>query len=151
MLLARQWLHSHAEAEEAVQDALLKVWKARGAGEEPEIVPLLFTAVKTSAIDRARSRSRREKRERKAGELLYEEREPMFEDRLEQEERRQAVEAAMNRLPEEQREVLVMKLWSDMTFDSIGRALGISPNTAASRYRYALDSLRGILAPLKNA
>ena len=39
------------------------------------------------------------------------------------------------------------KLWEDLTFAAIADALGISPNTAASRYRYALDKLRVRLRP----
>jgi len=38
--------------------------------------------------------------------------------------------------------VLVMKIWDELTFAEIGQALGISPNTAASRYRYALAALK---------
>ena len=49
---------------------------------------------------------------------------------------------AVGRLPNEQREVLVMKIWNDLTFAEIASALGISQNTAASRYRYALAALK---------
>jgi RNA polymerase sigma-70 factor (ECF subfamily) len=45
-------------------------------------------------------------------------------------------------LPEEQRAVLHLKVWEDQTFAQIGANLRISPNTAASRYRYALQKLR---------
>jgi len=45
-------------------------------------------------------------------------------------------------LPHDQREVLVMKIWNELTFGEIGAALGISQNTAASRYRYALAALK---------
>jgi len=50
--------------------------------------------------------------------------------------------AAIDRLPDEQREVLVMKIWNELTFAEIASALGISQNTAASRYRYALAALK---------
>jgi len=55
---------------------------------------------------------------------------------------------ALAELPEEQRVVVHLKLWSEMTFDQIADALDISPNTAASRYRYGLDKLRDRLRPL---
>ena len=55
---------------------------------------------------------------------------------------------ALARLPVLQREVLVLKIWQELTFDQIGAALGIPPNTAASRYRYALIALRKQLEPL---
>ena len=35
-----------------------------------------------------------------------------------------------------------MKIWNELTFAEIGQALGISQNTAASRYRYALAALK---------
>jgi RNA polymerase sigma-70 factor (ECF subfamily) len=46
------------------------------------------------------------------------------------------------RLPAEQREVIVLKIWHAYTFEEIGELLKISPNTAAGRYRYGLDKLR---------
>lgn len=55
---------------------------------------------------------------------------------------------ALAELPEEQRAVVHLKLWERMTFEAIADALGISPNTAASRYRYGLDKLRERLRPL---
>ena len=45
-------------------------------------------------------------------------------------------------LPEEQREVVVLKIWHEHTFEEIGELIGISPNTAAGRYRYAMGKLR---------
>ena len=55
---------------------------------------------------------------------------------------------ALGELPEEQRAVVHLKLWEGLTFEAIGEALGISFNTAASRYRYGLDKLRERLRPL---
>ena len=61
---------------------------------------------------------------------------------------RDEVSLALGELPEDQRAVVHLKLWSELTFDAIAAALGISPNTAASRYRYGLDKLRERLRPL---
>ena len=58
-----------------------------------------------------------------------------------------ALAAALDRLPHDQREVLVMKIWNELTFAEIASALGISQNTAASRYRYALAALKKIFQP----
>jgi len=55
-----------------------------------------------------------------------------------------AARDALGQLPPEQTEVVALKVWGEMTFAQIGAALDISPNTAASRYRYALEKLRGI-------
>jgi RNA polymerase sigma-70 factor (ECF subfamily) len=61
---------------------------------------------------------------------------------------REELAIALGELPEEQRAVVHLKLWGEMTFEEIAAALDIPPNTAASRYRYALDKLRGRLRPL---
>ena len=61
---------------------------------------------------------------------------------------REELAIALGELPEEQRAVVHLKLWGEMTFEEIAAALDIPPNTAASRYRYALDKLRRRLRPL---
>jgi RNA polymerase sigma-70 factor (ECF subfamily) len=53
--------------------------------------------------------------------------------------------AALAALPPEQREIVVMKIDAGLTFAQIAQVQGISPNTAASRYRYALEKLRKLL------
>ncbi|MDB6134433.1 MAG: sigW 4 [Verrucomicrobiales bacterium] len=50
-------------------------------------------------------------------------------------------------LPEEQRAVVHLKLWEDLTFARIAEVLGIPANTAASRYRYAMQKMRQALKP----
>jgi RNA polymerase sigma-70 factor (ECF subfamily) len=55
------------------------------------------------------------------------------------------LERGLAALPSEQREVLSLKIDGELTFAEIGEVLGTSPKTAASRYRYALEKLRGFL------
>ena len=61
---------------------------------------------------------------------------------------RETLAQALGELPADQRAVLHLKLWEGLTFEQIAEALGLSPNTAASRYRYGLDKLRDRLRPL---
>jgi RNA polymerase sigma-70 factor (ECF subfamily) len=61
---------------------------------------------------------------------------------------RDELSSALGELPAEQRAVIHLKLWGGLTFEEIAAALDIPPNTAASRYRYGLDKLRGQLRPL---
>ena len=61
---------------------------------------------------------------------------------------RQELSTALGELPAEQRAVVHLKLWEGLTFEEIARVLDLPPNTAASRYRYGLDKLRGRLRPL---
>ncbi len=48
-------------------------------------------------------------------------------------------------LPEEQREVLIMRHWGDMSFKEISEKTGVSINTALGRMRYALNNLRKMM------
>jgi RNA polymerase sigma-70 factor (ECF subfamily) len=61
---------------------------------------------------------------------------------------RDELAGALAELPSEQRAVVHLKLWEELTFEEIAGVLDISPNTAASRYRYGLDKLRDRLRPL---
>lgn len=57
----------------------------------------------------------------------------------------EVMEAALSRLPVQQREVVVLRVWHTMSFVEIGEVLEISKDTAASRWRYGIEKLRGIL------
>jgi RNA polymerase sigma-70 factor (ECF subfamily) len=48
-------------------------------------------------------------------------------------------------LPEDQKEVLVMRMYQDMSFKEISELTGVSINTALGRMRYALMNLRKII------
>jgi RNA polymerase sigma-70 factor, ECF subfamily len=52
---------------------------------------------------------------------------------------------ALARLPEKQRLVIVLKTAAGKTFQEIAEVLGISENTAASRYRYGVEKLRQLM------
>ena len=58
---------------------------------------------------------------------------------------------ALSDLPDDQREVLVLHVWGELTFSDIGDLLGVSTSTAASRYRYALAKLRGSMLAKENS
>jgi len=57
----------------------------------------------------------------------------------------QQLSDAMAHLPYDQREAIMLHFQAGMTFKTIAKSLGISANTAKSRYRYGLDKLRLIL------
>jgi len=62
-------------------------------------------------------------------------------DELEREETHRAIWSALRTLPTEQAEVVVLKIWEEMTFAEIAQLLATSPNTVASRYQYAMTKL----------
>ena len=59
----------------------------------------------------------------------------------------EALSKALNLQPEEQRIVLVLKVISGLSFKQISSVAGIKVNTAASRYRYAIQKLQSALGP----
>ena len=146
LLLARQIVPLRADAEDVVQEAFVRFWTNRGRADDP--VGYLFACVRSAALDWRRSGRRRERREEASARPVAAVAgdEPLFVAAAERAERRAAIEAAVATLPENQREVLVMKVWAKLTFPQIGRALDIPADTAASRYRYALAKLREQLA-----
>ena len=68
-------------------------------------------------------------------------------DELEQEETYRKVWSAIRGLPTNQAEVVVLKIWEELTFAEIAEVQDVSPDTAASRYRYAMKRLSRSLAP----
>jgi len=139
VLFARQFVGSRADAEDIVQEAFVRFWRSRERVGDP--AAFVFACVRRCALDWQRSRQRLTQREERAARP---EAEPLF-AAAEDNERRAAIEIALRELPAEQSEVLVMKVWGELTFAQIAAALETSPNTAASRYRYALAKLREAL------
>jgi RNA polymerase sigma factor (sigma-70 family) len=141
LLFARQWVQSAADAEDIVQEAFVKFWRRN---HNIHNRALLYSAVRSIALDFVRRDIRRARRETTA----FAEAEPNIEPKFELEDDTQsALAAAVDSLPPDQREVLVLKIWNDLTFSDIAGTLGISQNTAASRYRYALSNLKKSLQP----
>ncbi len=55
------------------------------------------------------------------------------------------VARALSTLPDDQREIVILKIYQDFTFREISGICGLSINTAASRYRYGIAKLREFL------
>jgi RNA polymerase sigma-70 factor (ECF subfamily) len=65
-----------------------------------------------------------------------------FEKTVDETPTERAAMQCLAQLPVEQREIIVLKIWHDCTFEEIGGLLEISPNTAAGRYRYGLQKIK---------
>jgi len=150
LLFARQQTRCHEDAEDILQDALVKlVEKIRHdefVGGTEAWQPYLYTTIRRLAIDLGRRDDRRKRREDVVGketdEAAHEAFDPWFESESSDDETRTQLEAKLKELPEKFSEVIVMKIWGERTFAEIGEILGISQNTAASRYRYGLEALK---------
>ena len=137
---AGQFGFSFASAEDIVHDAFLRVFGKNGEPEHPNPRALLFQTVRWTALDRLKKNRRRLKREKAASTDLFVDTASL--EGMDGREFAAVVSRLFRRLSSEQREVLVLHLWGDMSFREIGEQLGISPNTASSRYRYGLEKIR---------
>ena len=149
LLFARQQARNPADAEDIVQEAFVRIWRLYG--HTGEVAPsLVYKTIRRIAIDFARKDIRRTGREEKADtfDKLENGTSHWFEYNLEREERNKALEEAIKQLSPKHQEVLILKTWGEMTFDSIGTTLGIPLHTAASRYRHALNNLKHTLSKL---
>lgn len=141
LLFARRWTNCRADAEDIVQEAFVRFWRRQRSSENRA---LLYAIVRSIALDHLRSDQRRTRREATAALDGAEHFEPNF---TAADEGQQLLAAAVERLPDEQREVVTLKIWNELTFAEIAGILEISQNTAASRYRYALGALKKTLQP----
>ncbi len=126
---------SHAEAEDVAQETFLALWQQPG---EPEnATHYCVRSFRNRALNYRRGLWRRLTRELES--------QRWFERTPDESAAERAAMRCLADLPVPQREVIVLKLWHDYTFEEIGELLDVSPNTAAGRYRYGLEKLRACL------
>jgi RNA polymerase sigma-70 factor (ECF subfamily) len=137
-LYARQQTRMDQDAEDVLQDALVESWRREGAVPPDALV---FATIRRRAIDLARSNESRGEREVVAGKPEVE----WFVPDVEERETQRLLEDAVKSLQPAYREVVTLKVWGGLTFQDIADVTGVPLNTAASRYRYALEDLRANL------
>jgi len=126
-----------AAAEDVVHEVFLRLLSAEI--RTPDVpVAYVYRAVRNAALNARRSGQRNVQLD--ANNSVFERRDGNREAAL-------ALQHALAELPEEQREVVVMRVWSGMTLEEVAAATAAPLNTVASRYRYALEKLRERLRP----
>ena len=125
-------LGSTADAEDALQETFCKLIAGRMAGAN-NLKAYLYTVARREAYQILRSRKRVSLHDDgglpEAGAVSAEIAGVDW-------------QALLRDLPVEQREVVAMKVYEEMTFEEIASLTGVSVNTAASRYRYGIARLR---------
>ena len=135
-------LRSREDAEDAVQDLFAALIRSRKRllGVD-DLEAYLFVSLRRAVARRLMRRDRQPKA-RDPSDLEASSRGTPMAQSGEDHER---LDWALGRLPAAQREVVALKLEGGLTFAQIGQVIGASLNTAASRYRYALERLRALL------
>ena len=149
LLFARGWSKSRQDAEDLVQDAIVRMWKHQEQhGGVPPDLPLVFSTIRFCGLNHYRSETRRRKREESVV-YLNDFQDVWLDPALEEDEEAVIMRNSVQNLSDKLRDVVIMKFWGGLTFLQISKTLAISPNTAASRYRYALEQLGHELRRLK--
>jgi RNA polymerase sigma-70 factor (ECF subfamily) len=127
------------DAEDVVQDVFLAVVRSRERlGDVRDLTAYLFAALHRAAGRCALRRVRALQLSPAAADEAIAPVEKLASDnpqwyRLQQ---------ALRSLPDEQREVITLKIDGELTFAQIAQVVGVSVSTAASRYHYALKKLK---------
>ena len=144
--LQRQ-LRDNAVADELFQDVWQRVIAAR-SGWKPDagFATWLYTIAHHRLGDHWRSLKHRPSAPADADERMARVADPDTPERVLSEfERRRQLQLALDDLPEEQREVLLLRLEQELTLEEIGDITGVGRETVKSRLRYAMDKLRSRL------
>ena len=134
---------SEADAKDLLQDFFIKLAAISLPAQLDNERAYLLRIAHRMAIDWLRRHASREKAESAHPQAVFASQADPDADRF-----ARRVEFALHELPPDQRSIAEMKLWHGLTFDQIAEAQRIPINTAASRYRYAIEKLRCLLQPL---
>jgi len=122
-----------ARAQDAVHQIFLKMLEGGNLRQIEDAKAYLFASVRNAVLNDARLQQRN---------VALDEESAWFDPPHRDYTAELNLRRALGALPEDQRQVVVLHLWGELTFMQIAEVLEISLNTAASRYRYALTKLR---------
>lgn len=127
---------NEADAEDLIQDVLVRMIRER---REPEHArAYVMRCMRNRLIDLHRSRAGRQRTTDGVAFLDTDS------DDLLERERVERIRAALSSLSDEQREVIVLKTYCEMTLGEIAEILDQPPGTTASHYRRGIERLRDI-------
>ena len=126
-----------SRAQDAVHQVFLKLIETNSLNNALDPKAYLFASVRNALLNDQKSRQRHVPID--ADQHWFE---PPDRDHAAEQNLRRALQS----LPDDQRQVVVLHIWGELTFSQVAEVLGISANTAASRYRYALARLRDAMS-----
>jgi RNA polymerase sigma-70 factor (ECF subfamily) len=141
-------LCSEQKAEDVMQNVFVKIAEKRDRiADANNITGYIFKVARNEAMDYFRRQPKHHEDISKYENILCVKEE--HKNKVDEEEIKE-ISKSLEILPHKQREVINLKIFQDMTFEEISRALRISQNTAASRYRYGIEKLKNKLRRFEN-
>jgi len=139
-------------AEDIFQETFIKIIKNLKAGkynEEGKFLPWAARIARNMSIDYFRKIKRMPTITDSSGSDVFRTIRIKTENREEQiirSEKENLVRAAIDKLPPEQRQVLILRHYGDLSFKEIAKMTNVSINTALGRMRYAITNMRKVMA-----
>jgi RNA polymerase sigma-70 factor (ECF subfamily) len=138
ILYAQSLLGDRSAAEDAVQAVFLRILDSGKLPEEATESSYLFRSVRNEASNELRSRGRA----RRAFESFFKAATEDPREAAELAEFGRRIQAALQDLPEEEREAVVLKTWGALSFPEAAAVTGVSEKTFEHRYYRGLDALK---------
>jgi RNA polymerase sigma factor (sigma-70 family) len=138
VLFAVAYTADRGRAQDAVHQVFLRLMERGDLSRAADVKAYLFASVRNALLNDRKTRARIVALEPDVAWFEPPNRDFAAERNLKRE---------LLSLSDELRDVTTMHIWGELTFAQIGEILGISANTAASRYRYALARLREVMCP----
>lgn len=138
-------------AEDIFQDTFIKVINTLKAGkynEEGKFLPWVMRIAHNLVIDYFRKEKRTPVVTNVDGFDIFEVlqfNDESIEDRMVREQTHKDLKGLIHLLPSEQKEVLIMRHYGELSFKEIAEITDVSINTALGRMRYALNNLRKMI------
>jgi len=142
LLFAMAMTGDRARAQDAVHQVFLRMIESGNLRQVADAKAYVFTSVRNAVLNDAKTQQRT---------VALEEESAWFDPPHRDYAAELTLRRALCALSQDQRQVVVLHVWGELTFMQIAGILGISPNTAASRYRYAFAKLREAMSAKENS
>jgi RNA polymerase sigma-70 factor (ECF subfamily) len=137
-LFASQWSNS---PDDCVQEALVELAAQREKPDKP--VAWLYKVVRRRALNDLRGHTRRAMREKRVARVELSSPDPA--EKVLRDEQQRQIQIALGNLPSDSRELIVLRIWSGLTWMEIGELTGCSTSAAQRRFVSALKLLKSNL------
>jgi RNA polymerase sigma-70 factor, ECF subfamily len=142
LLFALAIAGDHGRAQDAVHQIFLRLLERGNLSQVADIKSYLFASVRNAILNDTKVQRRS---------TVLEEESAWFDPPQRDYAAELNLRRALLALPEDQRQVVILHVWGELTFLQIAEILGISSNTVASRYRYAFARLRQAFCAKENS